>query len=323
MSAWDATDAGEWLGAEHVEGDRALLVPTALVAHLIEGWKKNLWTEGDVPDEGKVSSADVRIWIAIIDDCDTALTVKTSAGNRARFERWLRAMNKDDAEDEDAAGRYVPSKACLDDMQAQSATTYRDLLFGDVSLYLGRPAGKTDLVDAEYATPPSRSKGGKDAVKYRLPTWDTAMAQAKKEKSTGPLQTFVMQTTNLLSKSDHAFAGEAGTRITQWWMRGERAMGTRGPMAVLAYFDESRIIYRGRFLPELFDPEISTRASGTYGVVTEPATDSQANKDAQTALVSQMGELMKTVNNLASRVGSIAADVGAQVRSPLAGAYLS
>ena len=94
MAAWDAADAGEWLGAEHVEGERVLLVPTALVTHLLEGWKKTLWTEGDVPDDGKVSGADVRTWVAIIDDCDTALTVKTSAGNRARFERWLRAMKQ-------------------------------------------------------------------------------------------------------------------------------------------------------------------------------------------------------------------------------------
>ena len=71
MSSWDASDASEWLGAEHVEGDRALLVPSALVAHLLEGWKKTLWTEGDVPDEGRMTTADVRVWLAIIDDCDT------------------------------------------------------------------------------------------------------------------------------------------------------------------------------------------------------------------------------------------------------------
>eukprot|EP00966_Prymnesium_polylepis_P138839 3208451-Prymnesium_polylepis.1 len=39
------------------------------------------------------------------------------------------------------------------------------VLFLDASRHLGRPAGKGDLVGAEYGVPPSQCKGGKDAVK--------------------------------------------------------------------------------------------------------------------------------------------------------------
>eukprot|EP00966_Prymnesium_polylepis_P183811 4260532-Prymnesium_polylepis.1 len=53
-------------------------------------------------------------------------------------------------------------------MVAQGATAYTDLLFLDASRHLSRPAGKGDLVGAEYGVPPSQCKGGKDAVKCKL-----------------------------------------------------------------------------------------------------------------------------------------------------------
>eukprot|EP00966_Prymnesium_polylepis_P126915 2935241-Prymnesium_polylepis.1 len=60
-------------------------------------------------------------------------------------------------------------------MQKHGTKNFGDLVFLDQSLFLGRPAGKGDMVDAEYmyGMPPNKSKGGKDAVKYGAETFAT------------------------------------------------------------------------------------------------------------------------------------------------------
>eukprot|EP00966_Prymnesium_polylepis_P269543 6226811-Prymnesium_polylepis.1 len=60
------------------------------------------------------------------------------------------------------------------------------------------------MVDAEYGMPPSKSKGGKDAVKYGAETFATEVkAAAKKQQNAHLLNTFVLQASNSLLASDH------------------------------------------------------------------------------------------------------------------------
>jgi hypothetical protein len=106
------------------------------------------------------------------------------------------------------------------------------LVFLDQSLFLGRPAGKGDMVDAAYGMPPSKSKGGKDAVKYGAETFATEVKAAKKQQNARLLKTFVLQASNSLLASDHPFASKASSRIMQCFMRAEKAMSKWGDMAV-------------------------------------------------------------------------------------------
>eukprot|EP00966_Prymnesium_polylepis_P061731 1432723-Prymnesium_polylepis.1 len=52
------------------------------------------------------------------------------------------------------------------------------------------PQVRETCLDAEYqyGTPPSKSKGGKDAVKYKAETFETELAAAKKQNSTHQFQ---------------------------------------------------------------------------------------------------------------------------------------
>ena len=94
-------------------------------------------------------------------------------------------------------------------MAKQGAKPFSDLVFLDQSLFLGRPAGKGDIVDAEYGMPPSKSKGGKDAVKYGAETFATEIKASRKQQSVQPIKTFVLQCANSLLGCDHAFASKA------------------------------------------------------------------------------------------------------------------
>ena len=91
-------------------------------------------------------------------------------------------------------------------MTKQGAKSFGDLVFLDQSLFLGRPAGKGDIVDAEYGMPPSKSKGGKDAVKYGAETFSTEIKASRKQQSVQPIKTFVLH--------GLAFECSPGTRLS-------------------------------------------------------------------------------------------------------------
>ena len=84
------------------------------------------------------------------------------------------------------------------------------------------------MLDAEYGTPPSKSKVGKDAASTESETFNTHQFQA-----------FVTATSTSLSASDHPYASVASTRIMQWYMKGKGAMQAWGPLAELAYFSRN------------------------------------------------------------------------------------
>lgn len=313
MAAWTEVEAAEWLGAENSEGDRELKLPDRVVQHLVQAFKDGIWDEDDIVQEGETcTKADVDTWKGVFTDADAKKKTSTLVSDIARFLRWLHAFSGDD---EDASSKYKPSETCVEDIKTQGASTYHDINFLDVSLFLGRPAGKSDLVDSEYGTPASRSKGGKDAVKYKLPTFETAMAASKREVSLAPVQTFILQTTNSLQKGcDHQFAASAAARINNWWMRGNRALEPRGVLAVLTYFEDYRIAYRGRGLPEEFDAEISQRAagvteSGNPGSSGRHASQGRQKDEEMSSLTSQISDLIKTIKDQNSRIGQLEAEV--------------
>ena len=66
---------------------------------------------------------------------------------KMRFSRWL-AAREDVVDEDDPASKYKPcSEECKADMTKQGAKAFSDLVFLDQSLFLERPAGKSDIVD--------------------------------------------------------------------------------------------------------------------------------------------------------------------------------
>ena len=210
-------------------------------------------------------------------------------------------------------------------MQKHGTKIFGDLVFLDQSLFLGRPAGKGDMVDAEYGMPPSKSKGGKDAVKYGAETFATEVKAAKKQQNAQLLKTFVLQASNSLLASDHPFASKASSRIMQWFMRAEKAMSKWGDMAVVHYAEEYTRFYRGRGLPEMYDAEIASSCQGMMnGPGSSGGREQQAGKgrlqqDAgseSVAISEQLAELLKaqaamvqTVTACTSQLSSLQSEV--------------
>ena len=104
-----------------------------------------------------MSRRDELFWCELLAEGAAEQTITIDNLEKMRFTRWLAA--REDAMDEDGpASNYKPSDECKADMQKHGAKNFGDLVFLDQSLFLGRPAGKGDMVDAEYGMPPSKSK---------------------------------------------------------------------------------------------------------------------------------------------------------------------
>ena len=124
---------------------------------------------------------------------------------------------------------YTPSSQCNEDMSSQGASNHEEIVFTEVSVFLGRAAGQLDLVEGTkrgaYGSPPQQSPGGRNAIKFKTATFDTAMDLSTQQRSADPLASFILQTTHLLSRNDHPFAGRASANLGQWWMRTSRLIG--------------------------------------------------------------------------------------------------
>ena len=151
-------DAAVWLA----RGDPAL--PTKLQAWLLASHGSGNWDENDIPAADVVlSKSKADLWRDILDDA--AKDAKETAGKvqHRRLQVWLNPIKTD--EDEGINKVYVPTVQCKDDMLAQGATSYLDLVFSELSLVSGRPASKAELEGGMYAGPASLTVGGKLLIK--------------------------------------------------------------------------------------------------------------------------------------------------------------
>ena len=316
MSAvWGDDDAEEWLEGVHGVGALECSCPDPIKELLLQGWKDGEWTQDDVQDQttGFVASRDLEVWEAIIDECIKTKppTPPIKKPDRKRFEKWLKAIGTTG----DGTTSYVPSAACLKDMADQGAKSVRDILFTEVSLHTGRPAGATDLVGAEYKVPASVSSGGRLAVKTKSETFDSALERSEKQGNMATLETFIQELCHQLSNCDDPFGERASSNITQWWGRGTRTMKAFGVKAQLMYFREFRGMYKGRGFPVFYDSEIVTRAMGMSGEGAIPGSSGADKKDASKdeakldKLIAATSEMNSTVGSLSNEVKSIRGEV--------------
>ena len=317
LAAWDEDTAEAWLKGVTVIDAREIRCPAKVVEVLLLSFKDAGWDESDVPPSSSpLSKRDEGVWLDVLDEAATAQSETVTKADRTRFVRWLASREEEDVDD----ASYRPSSECRNDMAGQGALAYTDLLFLDASRHLGRPAGKGDLVGAEYGVPPSQCKGGKDAVKYKAETFTTELDKARQQKEVGHLHSFVMGACGALNRSEHRFATKAASLIMEWFMRGCAAMEAWGALAVLYYFEEYLRVYRGRGLPVLYDAEIASRSQGRGKQGSAPKSfvsgfdgrmgqDASSQDDSSRALSEQMAELLKAQTQIASSVSSMSGQV--------------
>jgi hypothetical protein len=140
MAEWTEEECEEWLLGEKKVDGRTIVCPAEVKDILLDGYKDDVWDEGDVPPESSpLSARDEKVMLEILEACADKLSKTVEKTDRMRFVRWLAAREHGD-EDDGAVQRYKPSAECKADMEKQGARSYGDLLFLDQSLYLGRPA---------------------------------------------------------------------------------------------------------------------------------------------------------------------------------------
>ena len=314
LAAWDEDTAEAWLKGVTVIDAREIRCPAKVSDVLLQSFKDAGWDESDVPPSSSpLSKRDEGVWLDVLDEAAVAQGETVTKADRTRFVRWLASREEEDVDD----ASYRPSSECRNDMAGQGALAYTDLLFLDASRHLGRPAGKGDLVGAEYGVPPSQCKGGKDAVKYKAETFTTELDKARQQKEVGHLHSFVMGACGALNRSEHRFATKAASLIMEWFMRGCAAMEAWGALAVLYYFEEYLRVYRGRGLPVLYDAEIASRSQGRGKQGSAPKStmsgfmgqDASSQDDSSRALSEQMAELLKAQTQIASSVSSMSGQV--------------
>ena len=71
-----------------------------------------------------------------------------------RFIRWLKSFGEEDVDGTPSLGLGTPSETAQADMKAQGAETLGDLMWLEVSLFLGRPAGSRELAGVEAGSWP-------------------------------------------------------------------------------------------------------------------------------------------------------------------------
>ena len=126
-----------WLGGDR--GGRSL--PKHIAAWLSDSYKAKVpvWSDSDIPKDdvvlGKLQS---EMWMDIIDDSASTVGDKATKTDKRRLLYWLDPVGS--CATEDVVSAYVQSPQCLQDMAAQGAKSYWDLVFTELSLVIGRPA---------------------------------------------------------------------------------------------------------------------------------------------------------------------------------------
>ena len=277
---------------------------------LLQSFAKDAWDVDDILEPGhKPSAQELAYWDALVEAAAAEATVDMpSKPTMLRFKMWLMAHG-DDVQDEDEA----PEKSLLgeEDIAAQGAREGRvsDIVFADVSWHLGRPAGRVDLVGAEYGLPPNRSAGGHAHIKQKLPTMETELEAASKSGDLSSLQTFMMQTVDSLAGSTHPYANKASMRLNQLWLRTTRYFPNR-PLAMVEYLKQYRRAKRGRFIPTLFDHELAGMASNTQTAVTPaPATSGGGGGSSSVDVGEALAKMMSKLDSVSSSVGQMRREI--------------
>jgi hypothetical protein len=252
----DELNALDWLGVlKGAKGKqcRPVIKELLLKAHVLE-----IFHMDDVPDHGAVltETSMKAFWLKVFEnmkDRGGPEDDHTGSGYLS-FLLWVEA--RVDAEDEDVGMTAVAERDCA----VQGAASAKDLVRFCVSMLLARWVTREDIKGMGYGAPPQSSQAAKAAIKSKAATWDTAMAQSKKEGDLGPLEIHISRMLGQWAMSEDKFAIKASFVFNKWWMGVKRANNNDAD-AILGYVAEYFSLYAGRGLPVEHDGQIQSAIS--------------------------------------------------------------
>jgi hypothetical protein len=254
----ETMEMDEWLGVAKGK-NRNRRCRTAVKESLVRGRANGLFDMGDVPEHGATMTEALRAyWRQIFEamrDQGEEEDNHLGGGGGAYLAFLVWVETPMDVE-EDVGMAAVTERDCA----AQGAESQKDIARLCVGMHLARWPSAEDCKGMGHGAPPQNSLAAKAAVKAKTPTWDTAMAQSKKEGTLNPLEIHISRMLGQWSMSTDKFAIKASYLFNKWWMGVKRA-NNNDVDAILGYLTEYFSLYAGRGLPVEHDGQIQSAIS--------------------------------------------------------------
>ena len=176
-----------------------------------------------------------------------------------RIDRWLRARFSGEEDEasiiQDAKDKGKPSEAEEADLMAQGLSMPRQMRVLELSMYLGRPVGDSELDGGSYKSPPAQFKGATLAKKGGdLVTLDMVVKKTLDDGQREPLEDWFSELLQLLKEDTTEDTKQVSDRISEFWNKIRRDY--RSPKMMARYLTAYRRRYCGRGLPVLSDEDL-------------------------------------------------------------------
>ena len=260
-------DPEAWLGEHYEDSDgSSVALPDAVKTILLLAFKDGvLDVKQDVLDDEvwlpqKRMKALVEVFqVAYKDVCPSA---DQKHIHLVRIDRWLRARY---SEDEDEASSVLapkegkvknkPSEAETKDLASQGLTEPRQMRVLELSLYLGRPVGDSELEGGSYKSPAATFKGSTLAKKGGdLVTLDMVVKQTLLDGKREPLEDWFTELLQLMGEDTTDEMKPVASRISLFW--NQIRSDFKSPKMIARYVQLYRKRYQGRGIPILADDNL-------------------------------------------------------------------
>ena len=260
-------DPEAWLGEHYEDSDgSSVALPDAVKTILLLAFKDGvLDVKQDVLDDEvwlpqKRMKALVEVFqVAYKDVCPSADQKQI---HLVRIDRWLRARY---SEDEDEASSVLApkegkvknktSEAETKDLASQGLTEPRQMRVLELSLYLGRPVGDSELEGGSYKSPAATFKGSTLAKKGGdLVTLDMVVKQTLLDGKREPLEDWFTELLQLMGEDTTDEMKPVASRISLFW--NQIRSDFKSPKMIARYVQLYRKRYQGRGIPILADDNL-------------------------------------------------------------------
>ena len=260
-------DFEAWLGENYTDSDgSAVALPVPVQAILLQAFK-----DGVLDDKQDI--LDDEVWLpskrmkALVEVYQTAYKdVVPSADQKqmhlVRIDRWLRARYSDDEDEassvlgsKEGKSMKKPSDAEAKDLKSQGLTMPRQMRVLELSLYLGRPVGDSELDGGSYKSPAATFKGSTLAKKGGdLTTVDMVIKQTLADGKREPLEDWFTELLQLMGEDTTEDMQPVAARISLFW--NQIRSDFKSPKMVARYLQLYRKRYQGRGIPILADDNL-------------------------------------------------------------------
>ena len=317
-------DIEAWLGEYYQDSDGSeVVLPDAVKTVLMKAFQDGvLDAKQDVLDD-KVELVPKRmkqlVEVYHVAYKDVVPTADQKQMHLVRIDRWLRARYSD-SEDEassvlDGKIKEKPTEAEDKDLTAQGLSLPRQMRILELSLYLGRPVGDSELDGGSYKSPAATFKGSTLAKKGGdLVTLDMVIKQTLVDGKREPLEDWFTELLQLMGEDTTAEMKEVSARVSLFW--NQVRSDFKSPKMVARYLQLYRKRYQGRGIPVLADDNLRSAVFSALLAEKEEAPHPPTAPSSVSSLSSYSGSTTSG-SSIASSAAAAANEASAKMMAAL------